>query len=176
MIHADTDNNDGQLNRETVYCDWAKQRFARYSVDVESIGLAGFRLAKQKRQTQTSKGKRAFRQIVRPQALLEGTVIIKDPVQFDLLLEKGMGRHCAFGYGMLLLDVYKRQGYTGGKIGSYRTLCPGRMRPSGGGQKTAAEPGQCLFGSNQQPHQGFQPDGTVPVSYTHLDVYKRQRI
>ncbi len=103
LIRADTDNNDGQLNRETVYCDWAKQRFARYSVDVDSIGLAGFRLAKQKRQTQTSKGKRAFHQIVRPQALLEGTVIIKDPEQFDLLLEKGMGRHCAFGYGMLLL-------------------------------------------------------------------------
>ena len=103
LIHADIKDNDEQINRETIYCDWAKQIFYRYSGDVESIGLAGFRLAKQKRQTQEAKGKRVFHQIVRPQALLEGMIAIGDPEKFDLLLERGMGRHCAFGYGMLLL-------------------------------------------------------------------------
>ncbi len=103
LIHADNQDDTHKLNRETIYCEWAKQRFNNYSVVVDSIRLAGFRLVKQRRQTQTSQGKRLFHLIVRPQALLEGEITIKDPQKFTLLLRHGIGRHRSFGFGMILL-------------------------------------------------------------------------
>lgn len=103
LIHADSQGADAELCREKVYCDWAKQRFNNYSVNVDSIRLAGFRLVQQGRPIQTSDGKRVLRPIVRPQALLEGKITIEDPNKFTLLLQHGIGRHRAFGYGMILL-------------------------------------------------------------------------
>jgi len=103
LIHADSQSGDDGLSREEVYCDWAKQRFNDYSVTVDYMRLAGFRLVKQMRQTQSAKGERVLRQIVRPQALLEGELTIEDPNRFARLLRHGVGRHRAFGYGMILL-------------------------------------------------------------------------
>lgn len=103
LIHADNQDSTQKLSRETVYCEWAEQKLDHYSVTVNSIRLAGFRLVKQRRQTQTTKGKRVFHHIVRPQALLEGEITIKDPHKFTLLLRHGIGRHRAFGFGMILL-------------------------------------------------------------------------
>ena len=103
LIHADSQSGDDGLSREEIYCDWAKQRFNDYSVTVDYMRLAGFRLVKQMRQTQSAKGERVLRQIVRPQALLEGELTIEDPNRFARLLRHGVGRHRAFGYGMILL-------------------------------------------------------------------------
>lgn len=103
LIHADSQSGNDGLSREEIYCDWAKQRFNDYSVTVDYMRLAGFRLVKQIRQTQSAKGERVLRQIVRPQALLEGELTIEDPNRFARLLRHGVGRHRAFGYGMILL-------------------------------------------------------------------------
>ena len=103
LIHADAEENSEGLCRETIYGNWAKERFSRHSVTVNSIRLKGFRLAKQKRRGRSKKGKRVFRRIVCPQALLEGELTIGDPADFTRLLSRGMGRHRAFGYGMILL-------------------------------------------------------------------------
>ncbi|HBK61215.1 MAG TPA: type I-E CRISPR-associated protein Cas6/Cse3/CasE [Firmicutes bacterium] len=103
LVHADSQRDDAGLCREAVYCDWARQRFNDYSVTIDSMRLAGFRLVKQTRQTQSSNGKRVFRPIIRPQALLEGNLTIQDPDEFTRLLRHGVGRHRAFGYGMILL-------------------------------------------------------------------------
>jgi CRISPR system Cascade subunit CasE len=103
LIYADAQDNNDQLNRETIYCEWAKQKFNNYAVTVDAIRLAGFRLVKQKRQAQLLNGKRVFRRIVCPQAMLEGQITIDDPYEFTRLLRHGMGRHRAFGYGMILL-------------------------------------------------------------------------
>ncbi len=103
LIHADSQSDDAGLCRETVYCDWARQRFNDYSVTVNSMRLTSFRLVKQVRQTQSSNGKRIAHHIVRPQALLEGELTIEDPTEFTRFLMHGVGRHRAFGYGMILL-------------------------------------------------------------------------
>ena len=108
LIHADSQNNDdAELCRETIYCDWVKKRFNNYQVTVDSVRLTGFRLVKQKRQTQSQNKKRIFRRIVRPQALIEGEITIENPNKFNYLLQNGMGRHRAFGYGMILLRPRK---------------------------------------------------------------------
>jgi CRISPR system Cascade subunit CasE len=101
LIHADS-HGEG-LCRETVYCNWVEEKLGDYSVIVDSIRLEGFRLVRQMRQTQSSNGKRRRRQIVRPQALLEGELIVQDSTEFIHLLARGIGRHRAFGYGMILL-------------------------------------------------------------------------
>ncbi len=44
LIHADSQSDDAGLCRETVYCDWARQRFNDYSVTVNSMRLTSFRL------------------------------------------------------------------------------------------------------------------------------------
>jgi CRISPR system Cascade subunit CasE len=38
-----------------------------------------------------------------PEATFHGTLEITDPVRFADLLARGVGRHRAYGYGMLLL-------------------------------------------------------------------------
>lgn len=103
LLHADAHHDDDRLSRETIYCHWAREQFNAHSAAINSIRLAGFRLVKQIRQTQLSKGKRTFRRIIRPQALLEGELTINEPDDFDLLLRRGLGRHRGFGYGMILL-------------------------------------------------------------------------
>ena len=38
-----------------------------------------------------------------PDATLHGTLSVKDPIEFSNIIRKGIGRHRAYGYGMLLL-------------------------------------------------------------------------
>ena len=103
LIRADSENSDTELSRETVYCNWAQEKFNDFSVAVDLMRLVGFRLVKQMRQTQSSNGKRRQHQIVRPQALLEGELTVQDPGEFTRFLAHGVGRHRTFGYGMVLL-------------------------------------------------------------------------
>lgn len=56
---------------------------------------------RQLRRTQ-GKARRPARPL-RPWALLHGTLEVRDPAAFMALLARGVGRHRAFGYGMVLL-------------------------------------------------------------------------
>jgi CRISPR system Cascade subunit CasE len=48
-------------------------------------------------------GKRPTREIVLPEAHFEGILEIKDAEVFRVLLQTGVGRHKAFGFGALML-------------------------------------------------------------------------
>jgi len=55
-------------------------------------------------------GKRDSLRVVRekgepegPDAIVHGVLVIHDPAAFSALLVRGVGRHRAYGYGMLLL-------------------------------------------------------------------------
>ncbi len=99
LIKADTQEKG--LRREEVYTQWAKSNFGQFSTTINEIRLVGFRLVKQTRPTQGA-GRR-YRTTNRPQALLEGILTVGDPQDFQRLLARGLGRHRAFGYGMILL-------------------------------------------------------------------------
>jgi CRISPR system Cascade subunit CasE len=49
------------------------------------------------------RGREDAGRIERPNAVLEGTLTVGDPDAFARLLARGIGRHRAFGFGMLLL-------------------------------------------------------------------------
>ena len=85
--------------REQVYVDWLDERLAR---------CGGAVLVKDKTKLVSFRRHRAIRKLHRrysegPDALMRGELTIGDPAEFAALLARGVGRHRAYGYGMLLL-------------------------------------------------------------------------
>lgn len=86
-----------QRTREQVYADWLSGQFQRKGgARLESATLAAFQRtrAHRKLHSRHSEG---------PDAVMRGTLTVTDSAQFAGLLHKGIGRHRAYGYGMLLL-------------------------------------------------------------------------
>lgn len=102
LLTADRLAKDEPLERNLVYCDWAKARLERSgSVRIIHLSVAGFRLVRQLRQTQSHPRRRTT--LIRPEVLFRGEWQVADPQSFANLLARGIGRHRAFGYGMILL-------------------------------------------------------------------------
>lgn len=100
LLACDADKNK-RHNREEVYLDWLGQELARDgAAELVSAAMSGFQLVRPKRKGQ---GRKAVGAGVRPDARLEGELAVADPDAFKRLLARGIGRHRAFGYGMLLL-------------------------------------------------------------------------
>lgn len=81
-------------SREAVYTDWLTRQL------VGAATLApGVRLTRFVRNRAARKGS----SIEGPDAILQGDLVIDDPESFREMLIHGIGRHKAYGYGMLLL-------------------------------------------------------------------------
>lgn len=101
-------------DREAVYRDWLAARFAG-AVHLEAIRLTTLRDARLWRRGEPGPGapslmygrkRPQFREramIGRREAVFEGTLQVNDAAAFHALLARGIGRHRAFGFGMLLL-------------------------------------------------------------------------
>lgn len=79
--------------REAVYRDWLAARLQGVAC-VEDVRLAAFR------RTLAARGGIGHEA---PDVTLHGTIRIEDPERFADLLKRGVGRHRAYGFGMLLL-------------------------------------------------------------------------
>ena len=100
--------------REAVYRDWLAARFAD-AVDMEAVRLTALRDARLWRRGAPRSGaaslmyqrpRARFRDravIGRREAVFEGTLQVIDAAGLHALLARGIGRHRAFGFGMLLL-------------------------------------------------------------------------
>ena len=89
------------LKRETVYSAWFAARLdgaARLEGEAVLTRFARTRVARQRAAPEG------------PDAVLQGELSITDPVRFAALLENGVGRHRAYGFGMLLLRPRARAG------------------------------------------------------------------
>ncbi|MBB3771614.1 CRISPR system Cascade subunit CasE [Angulomicrobium tetraedrale] len=87
-------------SREAVYLDWLGERLVGAArLERETTRLAGFR-----RQVAVRKGRR----LEGPDATVHGTLVVTDPEAFAGRLAAGIGRHRAYGYGMLLLRPPQR--------------------------------------------------------------------
>lgn len=95
---------EADLSRETVYTEWLGRELARgEAANVEHVQLDGFRLAASLRKGSATEGKRPAQRVAGPDALFSGELTVRDPAGFAALLARGVGRHRAFGFGMLLL-------------------------------------------------------------------------
>lgn len=97
--HLDEGTHD--RTRESVYLEWLAERLGD-AVALDGATLASFRRTRVFRGV-PGKGGRTPRGIEGPEALLQGRLIVRDTTAFATLLSRGLGRHGAFGYGMLLL-------------------------------------------------------------------------
>ena len=83
--------------REEVYSEWLSQQFRRR----EGALLDESRL-KSFQRVRVIRGLRACA-VEGPDAIMRGTLTVTDSSDFASLLARGVGRHRAYGYGMLLL-------------------------------------------------------------------------
>jgi len=79
--------------REAVYGDWFQERLAG-AADISRVKLVHFRRSVAIRNGQVIEG---------PDAILQGNLTVGDSRKFAALIRHGVGRHKAYGYGMLLL-------------------------------------------------------------------------
>ena len=83
-------------NREDVYRDWLSARLGQCGARLEEARLRSFQRVRvvRKLRARASEG---------PDAVMQGTLEVVDPTKFAGLVARGVGRHRAYGYGMLLL-------------------------------------------------------------------------
>ncbi len=93
---------DQQVDREQIYLAWLGRELARGGASsLEHAELVRFKRERLLRRTQGSD--RKAHSLERPDATLVGRLKVDDPAAFAELLARGIGRHRAFGFGMVLL-------------------------------------------------------------------------
>jgi CRISPR system Cascade subunit CasE len=114
-----------ELDRSTVYRDWLVARLgAAAKLELGSFKIESIRrstLLRRGRPRGTSSDRRELvavgsfkggvtgQQGGSPDAILSGTLEVQSPTEFTRLIARGIGRHCAFGFGMLLLRPPPRE-------------------------------------------------------------------
>lgn len=91
-------------NREAVYIDWLTRELDRRGgarLEPEHTQMVSFRRLR-------SQYKPRSRRSEGPEAVMRGILTITDSDAFADLLARGVGRHRAYGYGMLLLRPARR--------------------------------------------------------------------
>lgn len=116
FLHAVERAQGEPVQREAVYAQWLRNHLAaregapreawQDAVELlDDVHLAAYRRQRIVRRTQAPSGQeRLGRVIDGPDAVLKGHLRVRDPAAFAHLLARGVGRHRAFGFGMLLLS------------------------------------------------------------------------
>ena len=90
---------DGDLTRAELYCQWvAEQMVAQGGAVpiVETLAMTKFQTRRVRRQKRSDFS-------IGPDVTVTGALTVSDSGKFKELLTRGIGRHRAYGYGMLLL-------------------------------------------------------------------------
>lgn len=90
------------LDREQVYREWLAEELAKEgAATVLDASMSNFELDHVRRRTQGER--RKAKEPQRPDVTFEGVLEVGDSAAFSRRLARGVGRHRAFGFGMLLL-------------------------------------------------------------------------
>ena len=93
------EGKNNRPDRNTVYLQWFQQAWHRQ----EGAVLDSVRLVAHRRVPIFRKGNPRKTKKERPEAVFSGQLKVTDSDQFTTFLQRGIGRHRAFGFGMLLL-------------------------------------------------------------------------
>lgn len=99
---------DVPLDRQDVYREWLGEELAKEgAAKLIDASMASFQLGRLQRRThgEDRKGHRTER----PDVTFEGVLEVVDAAAFGRRLARGVGRHRAFGFGMLLLRPVARR-------------------------------------------------------------------
>jgi CRISPR system Cascade subunit CasE len=98
---------DVPLDRGEVYRAWLDEELAKEGASkVLEASMTSFQLGRLHRRTHGEE--RKGRRTERPDVTFEGVLEVGDPAAFAHRLARGVGRHRAFGFGMLLLRPARR--------------------------------------------------------------------
>jgi CRISPR system Cascade subunit CasE len=93
---------DVSLKRADVYCAWLRDELGKEgAADLLSASIANYRLGHLRRRTHGED--RKTHRTERPDVTFDGVLQVRDTAAFARRLARGVGRHRAFGFGMLLL-------------------------------------------------------------------------
>ena len=95
-------------DRAAVYARWLQDRLEGWGVSVGGVQMSQFQLVNVMRRTQ-GEARRGL-SLRLPSAVMEGELTVQDSERFAELLAHGVGRHRAFGFGMLLLSPPRSAG------------------------------------------------------------------
>lgn len=95
---------DMPVSRATVYIDWLTRRLGRTEVTGVTLTRVAVRaMAREHLVRRTQGTMRVARRLDRPDVTYEGELTVVDGATLLAYLERGVGRHRAFGFGALLL-------------------------------------------------------------------------
>lgn len=96
--------------RDQVYIEWLKERLVprperpqAVALVPNSVRVEAYRSVRLLRRPCGENGRRSSRWLTRPDVRYTGLLDVVSPDTFSDLLASGVGRHCGFGFGMLLL-------------------------------------------------------------------------
>ena len=90
-------------DRAAIYLDWARDRLSAGGADVEALRIDGLESLKVARRGAPAQGGRPLKTIAGHAVAIVGALSVADAARFDDTIARGIGRHRAFGFGMLLL-------------------------------------------------------------------------
>lgn len=95
-------DDEVELDREEVYRAWLRDELGKTSAaKVVEATMTRFTIARSHRRT--SGDARIGRRLSHPDVVFDGVLEVQDELAFHARLSRGLGRHRAFGFGMLLL-------------------------------------------------------------------------
>lgn len=103
---AEATGQPAPASREAVYQAWLTQQLSQHTgAELLACQLTRFCLSDVVRRTQrrTDQPDRHQRHVGGPEASFTGVLRVADPAAFTAGVARGLGRHRAFGFGMLLL-------------------------------------------------------------------------
>ena len=95
-----------ELDRGEVYLQWLRELLARQGgAELLDAGVTRYQIlgVTRKSQKNSADEQRCSRLVYGPDAVMSGQLRVADPQAFVQLLARGVGRHRAFGFGLLLL-------------------------------------------------------------------------
>lgn len=102
---AEDEKSNVTALRETIYAEWLSRQFGKDGgAKLESAQIAQYRLTSVLRQQGLKEdGRRARTMVSGPEVVMSGTLMVDNTEAFSEMLARGIGRHRAFGFGMVLL-------------------------------------------------------------------------
>jgi CRISPR system Cascade subunit CasE len=100
-VHA-RDGGDTR-DRAAIYLDWARDRLSAGGAKVETLRIDGLESVKVMRRGAKAESGRPLKIIAGHAVAIVGALCIADETRFANTIACGVGRHRAFGFGMLLL-------------------------------------------------------------------------
>jgi CRISPR system Cascade subunit CasE len=89
--------------KQDAYADWLSKRLASGGAKLEHCRILSARRSRVLRRPKGHNDLRRAQTIEGPDVVFRGELEISDPAAFALMLAHGVGRHCGFGFGLLLV-------------------------------------------------------------------------